>query len=410
MLDAIARCAGNAPASNVGRNHSRMADLLRNPTLQSDHTLQLQFAQLYETSLQEIFPTEHALKRATSLMSGIAQDFSLQEFSHECLRQWDIESVADPDLANLLKVLQSRLAGKKVADDIVSSAQAFEHYCEIRTFRHLKKHGFRPVAVATAKGKKRPDFECRTPSNKTFFVEVKAFDQVEGEFNRRKQVDDSILSSIDIESQQRAGARIAISEQVLSPFAEKGFGRSQSKDVAETYLKKFISAFKVEQFQDGPTFAFAFLDRLIVPGRQSSIVPVYHESNQAGSNCLTGTLWHSAYGKAGMLCLSPYEFEGKGTYGGTLDHNGFFAGVSPHPAMSAIFVDRGMSDTLVYGLTNPMVEDHEDWTQDDTELVLSTLCDVWNDDQNSYGFNLAHHDSLDDFPPHAAPKAEHFHR
>lgn len=343
-------------------------------------------------------PSVLALSKARAMTNDITRDYSLDRIGSDLLSRADAEASGDLDLSHLLETFRVRLAKKKGPDDVISSSQAFETFGEIKTYRHLKNFGFSPKYVPTVPNKRTPDFECKTPDDLKFYVEVKSFDIVNGEFAQTTILSDGLDARINLEKQQNQGERVAISEQAISPYGEKIHSGSQVQGVIDTIGQKISSNFKQGQFNLGPTFAVAILDKLIVPGRQCALSPYYHEEIFQGSACVSGTLWASAYGQPGNLLLDAYEFEGKPTNSGISQKEGYFTEHLSHPAQGIIFFDQAFSNPLVYGLVNGYAAKHSHWSMNKTEHVLDQICDAWNCETNANGYTLANYDSRQDFP------------
>ena len=86
--------------------------------------------------------------------------------------------------------------------------------------------------------------------------------------------------------------------------------------VVDTLRNKCRQAFKSTQFTLGPTFALALLDRLVLPGAIHALAPYYYEPFHSGA-CVSGVLWHAAYGTIGTPIFRICEFEGKPLSRGT---------------------------------------------------------------------------------------------
>lgn len=357
------------------------------------------------TAIPDPSPSKTALLAAIHEMSGITTDNSLRSIRPDWLAKVDHEASLDAELAKLTTEFQKCLRKKKGVDDVIGSSQAYEAYGEIKVYRHLKQYGFSPHCIAKIPGKKTPDFKCETEDGKTFYVEVKSFDVVTGEHANRAMLDEGMDAAIDIETQQKRGERIAMSTQVIAPYGEQKYGDSQVERVTTTLNSKVVNNFKPGQFDLGPTFAVAVLDKLIIPGRQCALVPYYHSEYMNGSTCVTGTLWASAYAEPGYLFQDQYEFEGKPTHGGLWEREGYFTQAKSHPAQAIIFFDQSLSNQLIYGLNNNHCAEHDDWSTDDTYGVLYALCDAMNDRSNALGYNLAHFDSRTDFPVNSPSKS-----
>ena len=329
-----------------------------------------------------------ALKKVIEDFGGIATDSSLSLIQLEFLEFVDAEAERDDELANLTKRFRTTLTKRKGMDDVTNAGQAFEAYAEIKAYLHLRHHGFKPRHVPEGSNP-TPDFECSV-GGKTFYVEVKAFDIVTGDHERLQDLERSFNSQVDLREQISSGKDIATTIQEFAPYGYAGHGKSQIALVAGTWNKKFINNFKKKQFRSGPTFALAVTDRLILPSGVSDIAQNYIYHNGVHPDCCpSGALWTAAYAKKGHCIHDIPEFEGRPTHYENWELEGFFSDFTPHPAKGFIILHRSLSESYALGLLNSNTiqnDNEDDWTQDDTDEVLSKLCDLTNNQENTSGY------------------------
>lgn len=153
----------------------------------------------------------------------------------------------------------------------------------------------------------------------------------------------------------------------------------------EKIAEKAANNFGRAQFQQGPTFALLNLLRLPLPGQgASSLAPSFYDDANGGA-CVSGVLWHVAFGKLGWPIYRYPEFEGDGTADGTLSREGILVDPAldlPAAGLIALHHDKGAY--RFDGLYDSRREDkHGGWTDLETQEVLHALCDAFNDRDNS---------------------------
>ncbi len=176
---------------------------------------------------------------------------------------------------------------------------------------------------------------------------------------------------------------------MIDPFCR--YGETDTYDpyslirVIDTLRNKSLQAFKEEQFKDSPTFALALTDHLRLPRGKFEIAP-YYFCNYTDGSIVSGVLWHMAYGRPGTPIFRLPDFPGAKSLEGFLNECqfGLFTDQQrPFYGTGMIVLDRENSGHAAYGLVNKTYFVQGHWSIDDTEKVLNTLCDHWNDHVNS---------------------------
>ncbi|MFZ7090818.1 hypothetical protein [Primorskyibacter sp. 2E233] len=332
------------------------------------------------------------LKRKRELL-GTSSDYSLDSIDSVLLQGLERQASDDEDLRKILGEFKDRLSKKRGIQDTTASAQAYEIFGEAVAYSHLSSK-FKTRRLPTRQGVATPDFECHTREGKKFFVEVKSLEIVDGEFRLSELQEGALESQIDIDRQIAEGKKVAFGISETAPYRKfkEITGHSPHKQASETISKKLRGAFKSSQFNEGPTFGYAIVNKLIIPGGKNSITPYYTEKIYEDYCCMTGCVWMATFGTIGMLILDPYEFEGKGNVGGLLSVDGLFSGEASHPAQGLILSCKNLSEAWVAGLANPHAKMCDNWGEDDTDQVLHELSGYINDATNERAFELAHRD------------------
>jgi hypothetical protein len=152
--------------------------------------------------------------------------------------------------------------------------------------------------------------------------------------------------------------------------------------------EKWTQAFKAEQFKLGPTLALAVTDRLGSGLRRSEIAP-YAIEQAPGPACVSGPLWHAAFGMPGTPIFRQPDFEGAPNLEGHLDMPGLFLDAGrPFPGFALIALVRSQRQDIAYGLYPSRHPKVGDWSTDDTEAALVAICQAFNDEANSRAYAL----------------------
>jgi hypothetical protein len=221
---------------------------------------------------------------------------------------------------------------------------------------------------------------------------VKSLDIVSGEFRHREMMDDALDVQVELEARRKEGRRVSFAEGTIDPYRAlgqtEGYDPRSLKLTIDTLREKCRTAFKPSQFELGPTFALAVVDRLVLPGGRHALAPYYYEPFHSGC-CVSGVLWHAAYGRVGTPIFRLPDFEGKPTLEAHLATEGLYA--DSHLAFCGeglIVLDTHCGQRVAYGLASPLASP-EPWSSDLTERVLRLICNAQNDAGNSFAYLLS---------------------
>ena len=398
VLEGIETFAVANPDSPVAKLHADMLQGIGPDAAAGNPQTVSNFNTLYQQAYDTVFPATRAYLNISHALHGISSSHSLFAIDLETLRSLDLAAHGDDALKRFRTELISRLETVRGVDDVVAYSQVFETYGEIIAFRFLRSK-VPTERLSERDGKPTPDFKCMPQDGTPFFVEVKTFDIVGGKFRNRQMMEDGLEAQIELEDQMTAGKRVAFTETEIDPY--RAYGETETYDwfslikVIDTLREKSLQAFKGGQFKDGPTFALAITDRLLLPNAKFDLAPYYYD-DRADGGIASGVLWHMAFGRPGTPIFRMPDFAGARSLNGHLDKPGLFADEHrPFPGPGLVVLDREQSDHVAYGLANPAYHRHGTWSIDDTEEVLYTLCDHWND----YGNSRSHGISADTAQP-----------
>lgn len=390
-LDALERAAQHV--SDIKSNYDKMLMLLSLATKgQLTEGQVTELREVYNRSFDTVFPTTQAFLNWSHQFLGLSQEHNLASISLPRLRHLEEASLVDASLGELLKELRMAFARIRGLNDSQGFRQAFEFYGEALVYSLLSaKFETRRIV---AKSSSMPDFSCTLPNGKEFFVELKSFDIADGPYRSAQMHEDAMRQQIELENQRNRGAPIAVAVREVAPY-KRAFGKPDEYDpaslltVIDTFIDKARSAFKPKQFAQGPTFAFALCNRLLLPGGKHSVAPHYYE--RGASAIVSGVLWHACFGQAGWPISRIPNFEGKPGIEGYMSSNGLMSDPAvPFPSGALIFVDTTWQQDTVLGLYDARwISPSPSWTVEDTEEVMHTLCSAFNDAANSYGQLLA---------------------
>jgi hypothetical protein len=278
--------------------------------------------------------------------------------------------------------------------DITAYNQLFEIYSEAMVLHFLRGRGIATTRIVDTLS--APDFRCEPKDGRPFFVEVKALDIVGGAIRHKQIMEEGLAPHIEIERQQRAGRRVAIAESEIAPyrkpFDDADYDAYSTKRVIDTLREKCQQAFKASQFERGPTFALVVADRLILNGGKSDLAPFYYSEHGSSGACISGVIWQAAFGTEGTPVLRCPEFEGKPSVEGHLDKPGLYVDSGRQfPGKGLVVLQKSGRRRLSHGLQAPTVES-DDWSDEDSEAALHSMCDAWNDQENTRGYELCRYE------------------
>ncbi len=239
-----------------------------------------------------------------------------------------------------------------------------------------------------------PDFKCALDDVPEFYIEVKSLDIADGKFRHDEMMRESIDTTVELERQRSDGRRVSIAEGVIDTYrklSDADYDPRSLIRVIDTLREKFRRAFKPEQFTRGPTFALAVIDRLLLPHGCSDLAPLYCQPSQSGA-CVSGVLWHAAYGTIGTPIFRIADFEGKPTLEGRLTSDGLYTdNYQVFPGLGSIVLAREQGQRKAWGL-QARNANLGGWDSDQVEAVLHTTCEAMNNEDNSFAWRLSHPD------------------
>ena len=394
-LEAVEFLAKLKPNTQIAALHRQMIQALTTDEALVEAEAQAGFRHVYDSAVALAQPATAAFLRHAQTINQFAYSHSLAQVQLETLKSIDREGHSDPTFGRFVQDLVAKLGRKTEMFDAVAYSQFFEIYGEAITLQWLRS---RPgveagrVEESRVKGEGRPDFICSIHGGDQFYIEVKSLDIVDGEFRHREMMEDGLERQVEMEERVKEGQRVTFVEGEIAPY--RGVGQLQGYDlcslklVIDTLRDKCRSAFKPSQFEMGPTFALAVIDRLILPGRHHALAPYYYAPEPAGC-CLSGVLWHLAYGRIGTPIFRAPDFEGKPSLEDFLTTDGLYSDPNrPFLGKGLIILNTNLGNRVAYGLGNPSAGP-EPWTSDETEAALEAVCNAQNDAGNSFGWKLS---------------------
>lgn len=385
-LDNLEAAQAHVPA--ILSDVSHLESLLQQASagLMQDEEVQDLWA-TYERLATTAFPTSRAALKWHHELLGLSRQHSLDQIRWVRVEAMESRAFGDAQLKAMLTDLLAALNRVRSVDDVQAFGQAFEFYGEAVVYCLLRDKFTTNRIVA--KSTSLPDFECTTTSGKRFFVELKSFDVVDGVYRATEMLHAGLEASIEMEAQMNLGKPIAMTESEIAPF-KKAYGKPYDPTsllhVTDTLREKVRSAFKSSQFSQGPTFAFALCDRLLIPGEKHAVVPYYAERG-AEDTLASGVLWHACFGTAGSPIFRS-AIAGHATLEGYLTSSGLFKDATqPFPTGAIFFAETSWREDNVYGLFETTWDPQPGiWTIEDTEEVMRAMTTAFNDESNSWGY------------------------
>ncbi len=352
VLDAIEDRAKADAAGEVAAAHRDLLHRLASAPLASDEVARNSLLEIYEKAKALVFPATAAYLQHQHALLGFARNHSLASVDLDTLQEIDRIGHSDADVAHYVKLLIAKVGPGTASPDVVAYSQFFEIYGEALALLFLRGRGLRVTRVPEEKDNPTPDFKCNLDGGPEFYIEVKSLDVVDGEFRHDEMMRDNIDVTVELERQQAAGRRVAIAEGIIDPFRKLGgvYDPRSLIAVIDTLRDKSRRAFKPQQFIRGPTFALAIVDRLLLPHGRNDLAPFYYQPFQSGA-CVSGVLWHAAYGTIGTPIFRIADFEGKPTLEGRLSTDGLYTDRNQRfPGLGLIVLAREQGERKAWGL------------------------------------------------------------
>lgn len=397
----------NRAASGTDRELLEWTDamlrLLVNP--QSAGTdFKARFMKLYDDCGRRAYPLAWSLLDEHHAITDITRDYTLGCFDFGMVRRMEDEAVGDRSMRTFVDDMLRKLraATNKPRHDVFR--QVFDVYSEALVYRLLRERGGASLTIEKIPETKVPsaDFACKLVTDAgglqkvlEFYIEVKALDIVDAPQRLSEMLDEGMEVQIEIERQQHAGKRIAIASGEIAPYrgygGADGYNPRSIRQVIETLIEKAARNFKSTQFQYGPTFALANLLRLPLPGQGASTIAPFFYDDLSGGACISGVLWHMAFGQIGAPIHRWPNFEGAGTMDGELQRAGLLVDPAVNlPAAGLIVLHHDKGAYRFDGLYDGhWTHEGAGWSNVEVENVVHALCGDYNDRRNSRAHDYA---------------------
>lgn len=380
-----------------------MLSLLADPVSAADQ-FRPRFMELYDQAGRQAYPLAWSLLDEHHAINDITRDYTLGCFDFGMVRMMEDEALSSYSMRTFVDDMMRKLRAATNQPRHEVFRQIFDVYSEALVYRLLSERGAGRLSIEKIPESKipGPDFECKlvTECNGAervleFYVEVKTLDIVDAPQRLPEMLDEGMDVQIELERQQRAGKAVAIAFGEIAPHRHYGKGGGYDpwsvRQVVETLIEKAAQNFKSKQFQRGPTFALANLLRLPLPGQgASSLAPFFYDDRHGGA-CISGALWHMAFGQLGAPVHRWPEFEGAGTTDGHLQRAGLLVDPAvslPAAGLIALHYDKG--DYRFDGLYDERWTDAASgWSNIEVEIVVHALCSDYNDRDNGRAHDYA---------------------
>lgn len=251
------------------------------------------------------------------------------------------------------------------------------------------ERGLRLTRIPEVKGKKTPDFSA-TISNQSICFEVKTLSVVGGDTGIANALYSSLDAHMDLEAQQRAGARVAIATSEAQPYGDKVKRDQTLMSAINTLVEKTRGNIKADQFARRNTFLVINLS--VIPPyvtEPKTLRPAYLDDYMF-PKAVTGDLWTLAFGKVGMLILGIPEFEGKPCVEGTFDKVGILEDDEFSAVAGLIFmIHPWQRPSELWGLFRGA--DIRKWQDGEPALleqILALTGKCWNDCGDTNGWQV----------------------
>lgn len=382
---------------------NEMLDLLANPTFVTDR-FKSRFMELYNQVARYAYPLAWSLLDEHHAITDITRDYTLGCFDFGMIRMMEDEALSSQSMKTFVEDMLQRLRAATSQPRHEIFRQVFDVYSEALVYRLLRERGagrlsIRKIPETRVSG---PDFECSltvningTERNLEFYVEVKALDIVDAPQRLPEMLDAGMEIQIELERQKRAGKSVAMASSEIAPHRPYGgsgdYDPWSIRQVIETLIDKAAQNFKSKQFQRGPTFALANLLRLPLPGQGASSLAPFFYDHRFGGACISGALWHMAFGQLGAPIHRWPDFEGSGTTDGHLERAGLLIDPAVNlPAAGLIALHYDGGSYRFDGLFNANRTDAASgWSDIEVGAVIDALCGDYNDYDNSFAYKYA---------------------
>jgi hypothetical protein len=402
-LNVLRNRASAGTDSDLGELIHEMLRLLSDPRSAGD-AFKPSFLDAYDRAGRRAYPLSWGLLDEHHAISDLTHDYTLGCFDLGMVRRMEDDAIGDRSMRTFVEDMLRKLQAENAKPRHEVFRQVFDVYSEALVCRLLRERGAGQFTIDKISETKvsGPDFACKLVTQQggvdrilEFYIEVKALDIVNAPQRLPEMLDKAMEVRIEIERQQRVGKRVSIASGEIAPY--RGFGTDESYDprsirqVIETLIEKAAQNFKSTQFQRGPTFALANLLRLPLPGQGASTLAPFFYDDFDGGACVSGVLWHMAFGRLGAPIHRWPNFAGAGTMDGELQRAGLLIDPViglPAAGLIALHYDKGAY--RFDGLYDANWRDTASgWSNIEVEAVMSALCGDFNNDGNERAHDYA---------------------
>lgn len=380
-----------------------MLNLLADP-VSAGAQFKSRFMALYDQAGRHAYPLAWSLLDECHAINDITRDYTLGCFDFGMVRLMEDEAVGSRSMRTFVNDMLGKLRAATNQPRHEVFRQVFDVYSEALVYRLLRERGAGRFTIDKIPESRLPgpDFACRLVTERNgkekvleFCIEVKALDIVNAPQRLPEMLDEGMDVQIEIERQQRAGNRVAVAAGEIAPHRPygkaDGYDPRSIRQVIETLIEKAAQNFKSKQFQRGPTFALANLLRLPLSGQgASALAPIFYDDWYGGA-CVSGVLWHMAFGQLGAPIHRWPSFEGAGTTDGHLQRAGILVDPAiglPAAGLIALHYDKGAY--RFDGLFDAhWVDNASGWSNIEVETVIHALCGDYNDRGNGRAHDYA---------------------
>jgi hypothetical protein len=362
-----------------------------------------EFMTLYDNAGRHAYPLAWSLLDEHHAINDITRDYTLACFDFGMIRRIEDDAVSDSTMRTFVNDMLRKLHASTNQPRHEVFRQVFDVYSEALVCRLLRESVGSQLTIDKIPESKEPgpDFACKLIIDRLgqdttleFFIEVKALDIVDAPQRLPEMLDEGMDVQIEIERQQRMGKLIASASGEVAPHRPYGsspYDPNSIRQVIETVIAKAAQNFKARQFQRGPTFALANLLRLPLPGQGASAIAPFFYDDWNGGACISGVLWHLAFGQVGAPIHRWARFEGAGTTDGELRRAGIL--IDPAlglPAAGLIVLHHDKGAYRFDGLYDPRwVDAASGWSDTEVTAVVEALCGDYNDRDNGRAHDYA---------------------
>jgi hypothetical protein len=394
ILEAFESRATIDPGGRVAAIHRDLMGQLANAPLAADETARDAFRALYMEAELLVFPATTGYLQHQHGLLDFTRNHSLASVDLEMLRKIDQIGHGDTDFDHYVRLLVARLGPGTASPDVVAYSQFFEIYGEALALQFLRGRPGLRVARVPEESDLTPDFRCMLDDVPEFYIEVKSLDIVDGEFRHDEMMREGIDTTVELARQKADGRPVSTAAGIVAPYPKlggAGYDPRSLINVIDTIRAKFRRAFRPAQFTRGPTFALAVMDRLIIPHGRNDLAPFYYQPFQSGA-CISGVLWHAAYGTIGSPIFRITDLEGEPTLEGRLTSDGLYVDIHQvFPGLGTIVLAKPQRQREAWGI-QARDANLGGWGSGQAKAVLQTVCDAMNDEDNSFAYRLSHPD------------------